>query len=613
MSVEVVRGSFAFPTVSLEVRRSSREDMEAALRELAGRKDAWAALPIRRKIELLDGLIQDLVRTASRWATDAMDAKGLSPNSTAAWEEWASGPHIVMLQLRELRDSLRSIQRTGRPRIPGKLTRRPDGHVVARVFPRTGYDRLLWNGVTAEVWMQPSATPGEIVASQAAAYREAARGGKVALVLGAGNAACVGASDLLDRLFVRNQVVLYKVNPVNEYLGPRFEESFRALIEEGFLRIVYGGGEEGAFLCQHPGVDEIHVTGSDKTFYTIVFGTGPAGEKRKRDCQPLLQKPVTAELGNVSPVIVVPGPWTDEDLAYQAEHIASMLAANAGFNCLTPRVLVQHAAWDRREKLLDHLRRVLARVPLRRAYYPGAPQRLDAFLSAHPEAERFGTPTDGELPWALVAGVYPSAAGDICFATEAFCGLFSETALPAGDTADFIHRAVEFANTALWGTLVATILVHPRSSADRTVRAALDRAVADLRYGSVTVNQGAGTAYAIGVTPWGGFPRPDAPWNDVQSGTGFVHNPLMFSHVQKSVVIGPFRPRSRPPWFATQSSGAERVFARLVDFESAPSLRKIPSILRAARPGRGRQPQTGSQQAIRALRGGTTSDSGGAR
>ena len=49
-------------------------------------------------------------------------------------------------------------------------------------------------------------------------------------------------------------------------------ESLRALIEPGYLRIVYGGGAEGAYLVNHATVEEIHITGSDKTHDAIVFG-----------------------------------------------------------------------------------------------------------------------------------------------------------------------------------------------------------------------------------------------------------------------------------------------------------------------------------------------------
>ena len=75
---------------------------------------------------------------------------------------------------------------------------------------------------------------------------------------------------------------MLKFNPVNDfYTDPVFEEAFAPLIRDGFIRTVYGGADVGAYLCQHDGVDEIHVTGSDKTHDAIVYGVGDDGAARK--------------------------------------------------------------------------------------------------------------------------------------------------------------------------------------------------------------------------------------------------------------------------------------------------------------------------------------------
>jgi hypothetical protein len=105
-------------------------------------------------------------------------------------------------------------------------------------------------------------------------------------VLGAGNIASIAPLDVLYKLVAEGQVCMLKMNPVNEYLGPFLEERFRSLIKEGFVRVVYGGGDVGAWLCEHPLVEEIHVTGSARTYNAIVFGGGPEGAERKAKDQP---------------------------------------------------------------------------------------------------------------------------------------------------------------------------------------------------------------------------------------------------------------------------------------------------------------------------------------
>ena len=437
---------------------TSRQEMDRAVGELAGRKAAWTAVGAAERRALVGRLRRDFLAVAERWAAASAAAFGL-PDSG---ETSLTGPYFVLRNLRLLDESLAAIAAGGAPRIPGPVRQRPDGRVVARVFPQDVYDRLFYGGVTAEVWMQPGVTPAELAATQAVAYRRR-DGGGVALVLGAGNVSSIGPMDALYKLFVEDRVVLFKTHPVNAYLGPLLAEAFRALAEGGFFRLVYGGAEEGAYLCAHPGVDEIHITGSDKTYEAIVFGAGDEGRQRKARNAPLLRKPISAELGNVSPVIVVPAPggYRDADLAYQAENLVTMLTNNAGFNCNAARVIVQHAASADRERLLAAVRALLARVPPRRAYYPGASERYHAFLAAHPEAERFGAEAGDQLPWTLISKLDPDARGDLCYSTEAFCGLFAETAIAAGSVAEYLDRAVAFANDSLWGTLNVTLVVPP--------------------------------------------------------------------------------------------------------------------------------------------------------
>jgi hypothetical protein len=256
------------------------------------------------------------------------------------------------------------------------------------------------------------------------------------------------------------------------------------------------------------------------------------------------------------------------------------MSNNAGFNCNASRVLIQYESWALRQPLLQQLRRVLANQPVRPAYYPGAAQRYEAFIQAHPDAERFGTPSEQNLPWTLISNLDPERSNEICFSTEAFCSLCSETALTATNTIEYIERAVEFANEHLYGTLNATIIVHPKSLKDPAIAAAIEQAIARLRYGSIGLNIWGGISFALGVTTWGAFPGHDL--YDIQSGTGVVHNTLMFDKPQKSVLRAPFRSFPKPPWFFSQAKEARKLFPRLVDYEANPSVTKIPGIVIAA-------------------------------
>lgn len=577
MTIDIKHGSPRFPTASSSISASSREEMDTALQALQAHKNAWVALPESERIVILNRLIRDFNAIALRWVDASVKAKGIPADAPAVAEEWGAGVWPVMKGLRQLRQALGEIADVGHPKIPGPVTTRSDGQVVAQVFPLTTYDRIFFMGVTAEMWMEPGVTADEARQTMAEIYHDKNHEGKVALVLGAGNVASIAPLDILYKLFEEDQVAIIKMNPVNAYIGPLLSECFRALIEPGFLRVVYGGASEGAYLCNSELVDEIHITGSDKTFDAIVFGAGPEGAAHKANHEPLLHKRITGELGNVSPVIVVPGPWSNTDLNYQAEHLVTMLTNNAGFNCNATRVIIQHGGWQQREQLLQQMRDVLKQVPPRNAYYPGAQDRQRAFVADHPEAEQYGMAAPDQLPWTLIPGVDLQNSDDICFTTEAFCGLFAETPIEAGSVVEYIDRAVAFCNDEVWGTLNATILVHPKSLKDPQIRESVERAVANLRYGSIGVNYWAGTGFAFGTTTWGAF--PGHPLHDIQSGTGVVHNTLMFARPQKSVLRGPFRATPKPTWFVTQGKTARKVFPKLIAFDAAPSPLKVPGIM----------------------------------
>lgn len=556
---------------------TARDALDEAVREVRSHKDEWLKVGVADRIALIEEMITAFSEVGEAWARASCAGEGISPEDSVGGEEWLVGPYLVLRNLRLLRQTLTDIAQTGRPRIPGPVRNRTDGQVTAQVFPASFYDRILYTGVTAEIWMEPGVRPEDLRAGLADAYRGGAEGseGKVALVLGAGNVSSIGPTDALYKFFVENQVVVYKMHPLNAYLGPLIEQGFRPMVDRGFLRVVYGDAEEGAYLCQHEGIDEIHITGSHHTVEAIVFGPGEEGKKRKAERRPKLTKRITAELGNVSPLIVVPGPWTDDDIAYQAENIASSLTNNAGFNCNATRVIVLQEEWNQRRELMTAVRKVLAGTPTRPAFYPGAEERFETFSEEHPEMETFGRRGDGHLPWGLIAGLDPDADDEICFTTEAFCGITSETSLPAADASQFLERAVDFVNEKLWGTLNVTLVVHPASLRDPETRAAFDRAIANLRYGTVAINHWAGVNFGMMTTSWGAFPGHDL--YDIQSGCGVVHNTLMLDRPQKSILRAPFRVAPKPPWFVSHGN-ARNLGETLSDFETEPSVFKLPRL-----------------------------------
>jgi len=554
------------------------EVLDQAIASLRTAAPGWCATGVVERQRILEELRHTTLAAGPAWVAAAARAKGIAPGDALEAEDWGSGIATATRYLALLSTTLQDIAETGRPQPPAIRT---DGaRVVVDVLPAERFDRLLFQGFSAEAWLTPGVSEEQARARMGRIYRpdhEPVPG--VSVVLGAGNVSSIGPLDALYQLFALDRVVLLKMNPVNAHLGPHIAEAFQPLIERAVLRIVYGGADVGRHLTNHPDIAAIHVTGSDRTYEAIVFGDGEEGRARKQRAEPSLDRTVTAELGNVTPVIIVPGPWSARDLAYHGDNIASMLVHNAGFNCVASRMLVQHRAWSKRGALLDAVRDSLARATPRVPYYPGADERYDEATRHHEHVERFGPP-ETELPFTLLPELDPDGPEPSTFSTEAFCGVLGEVALETDRSVPaFIDAAVDFCNERLWGTLAASILIHPCSLEDPEVRAALDRALERLRYGTIVVNHWPGAAYAFMSTPWGAYPG-SAP-EDIQSGTGVVHNTYLLEDVEKTIVRGPFRSRVKLPWFHDHRR-ADALVPRIAELSATGGASVLPGLLAAA-------------------------------
>jgi acyl-CoA reductase-like NAD-dependent aldehyde dehydrogenase len=547
-----------FPEPPAAVAATSLADVDAAVERVSSKKQAWVATPIPERIALLRQCLAGVAREASAWVRDVCAVKGLSPEENLAGEEWLAGPATTARNVRLL---ISALEANGQPALPSSH-QRPNGQWVVRVVPADLREKLMFAGMSVDVWIEPGKP-----ASQGRIYREPKGAGKVALVLGAGNVSSIPPMDVLYKLFVEDEVVVLKMNPVNAVAGPHIARAFQSLVDAGFLAVLYGGAEVGAHLANHPKIDTLHVTGSDRTYDAIVWGQDPAEQaRRKAEHQPINARPFSAELGCVTPCLVVPGNWSDDDLEFQARHVASMVAQNASFNCNAAKVLVTAKGWAQRGRFLDKVHAALARVPARKAYYPGADARYRGFLEHYPEAQPLGAANEGSVPWTVIPNV-PPVRGEYALTQEAFCGVLAEVELDANNAREFLERAVTFANDSCWGTLSCMLLIDEDTA--RSEAQALDSAVERLRYGGVCINAWAGVMYGLASPTWGAF--PGHPNTDIQSGTGVVHNTFLLDYPQKSVVRAPFRIKPTPVWFFDHKN-LRGLGENLLRLETAPGL-----------------------------------------
>ncbi|WP_341946478.1 aldehyde dehydrogenase family protein [Microbacterium sp. LWH11-1.2] len=578
-------------TVTPALGEGVRERLDVAITDLHDGARTWSALTVAQRVTLLRAVRTSVAAAAEDWANTAAASKGLDGRHPLRGEEWLSGPYSVLGALDAYIETLSRLAAGTNPLDGVRVTRAPGGRTRVHSFPLTGIDRFLLSGYTGEVWLEPGVTPNAARAAAGLAQRTPAESGGVGLVLGAGNITSIPVLDVMYELLAHNRTALLKVNPTQDALVPVYKRAFAPLIEPGFLRIVRGGPEVGAYLTGHRDLAHVHITGSAATFDAIVWGPSKgagaaATARRRRENRPQLKKPITAELGGVSPIIIVPGAWTDADITYHAEHVATMRLQNAGHNCIAGQVVILSSDWDQADAFRAALRRAYANAPERPVWYPGSPSRMHLATEEYPDAlvlgDRLLVEIDGDDDPAALQS------------TEYFAPVLGVVTVPGTGQA-FLDAAVAHANEKLQGTLGANLLIDPVT--ERSLGAGFERAITALRYGSIAINGWTAFGFITPTLTWGAFPGNTI--DEVGSGIGVVHNALLLDRVERSVIRGPFRPLPRslpllngggrltilpkPPWFVSARTGAE-VSEGLTRFRaSGDTLGLVKTLLRAMR------------------------------
>lgn len=562
---------------------STITSVDEAVAALKAGESSWARTTLAQRRALLEQLRVATEAAAAEWVETALQIKGLAADSPLAGEEWISGPYAVLGGANGLAASLEKLEKGGSPLDGYKITAAPGGRTAIQVLPHGIFDHLLFSGFEVEVWSKPGVERPTLKALAGLGQRRPEETDGVCAVMGAGNIFSITPLDVLYQLFADNRVVVLKLNPITDPLLPILERIFAGFIDGGFVRILTGGVEIGQALTQHPDVTSVHMTGSSATHDAIVFGGGATGKKNKQAKTPVLAKPITSELGGVSPTIIVPGKWSKADLKFQAEHLVTQKLHNNGYNCVASQIAIVSSDWPQKDAFIEELRAAFDRAPSRADYYPGSADRVKAARSTYKSAERLGK----DKSRTLVVGLKPTNT-EKALGVEYFAPVLGVTELP-GTGAGFLDAAVEAANTQFVGTLGVNIIARPNTIAELGDR--FEQAIVNLRYGTIAVNAWTGVGYLTPQASWGAFPGHTI--DDVQSGIGVVHNTLLIADPERTVVRGPFRPSPRtlinrelsiapkPPWFVTNKT-AGVTGRRLTYFASKPSWLKLPAIFASA-------------------------------
>ncbi len=499
---------------------------------------------------MLEETISNIKEVSFFWATICSDNKGTT-KTPAEGEEWLGGPFASVLATQYYIKSL-----TNDDDLKEKKYNSEENSY--KVFPNNFMERITFPFIDAKVIFNKSMSFDDINKYRGFSKRYDIDP-SITLVLGAGNFSSIPYLDVLYHLITRKSVILLKLNPVNEYLKPVFEKVFQNFIERGYIIVTTGNIDESKYMATHPGINHIHLTGSDKTFEDIVYGRELTDKERKtKSLSKINNKPISSELGNVTPIIIHPGKWSTSDIKYQARKIVTAKLNNNGFNCIAAQVVVLPDGWGQTDTLIKFVKHYMSKAKERKAYYPESIERLEK-LEKDKGYERVNALSCVTPHLTREIKAYSKFEVDEVWSSTIYFKKIEYTSVE-----DFADKAIDYCNDELWGNLGVSVIIkdHDRKFNKHITNLYIDK----LNYGTVAINEWAAIGYIIPQLPWGGFPGNRD--NDIQSGQSVVHNSMLFESPLKGVVNTKFR-ISRlidPPWFVTNKK-ARRLFKNLTYYQ----------------------------------------------
>ena len=533
----------------------SKIDIDRKISKLRVNSSEFLNLDKTTLISLLNQTIENIKAISYYWATLASEKKGIL-NKSKEGEEWIGGPFACIYAIQYFIDSLQNEDGLNKSYFD-------DSQKSYKVFPTKNIEKLLFPFLEGEVRFGKNLSFEQINEFRGFANRFKNNKSKITLILGAGNVSSIPVLDALFHMIAYKSVIYMKLNPVNDYLLPILTQVFEPFISRGYMIITEGDMEASKYLTQHEGFHQTHLTGSNYTYENIVYGKILTDKERSVKALPKInKKPITTELGNVTPIIVHPGNWSRSEIKHQAKKIVTAKLNNSGFNCIAAQVIVLPKDWKHTQKLKDDILFYLKKVGDTTSYYPGASENLDQLL----ETENYEQINN-------LSCNTPFLVSDLDLEKEYANKEVWSTALyfkeiPYTSNENFCSNSIEYVNNELWGNLGVTVLI--KNHKKKTNQSILNDYVENLKYGTVAINEWSALGFVIPTLPWGGYPGNKD--NDIQSGQGYVHNSLLFESPQKGVVYSRFRlsPIIDPPWFVTNNK-AHRIFKNLTYYQATKS------------------------------------------
>ena len=374
------------------------------------------------------------------------------------------------------------------------------------VFPNTLKDRIVYLGRKDILRVNGKPTQTNFYDKES----------KIIAILGAGNYS--SSLEIIKAIFLENAVVVHKPHPLNFETDKIWAKVLEPLVRENILSFCIP--EDGQKLTQDTRISKIYFTGGANTAKAI---------KQSTDAE------LISECGGNNPCIIVPGVWTAREIKHQAIQIVTVAKLNGGAICGRPQTIITSKHWEQRTEFLNAIRDAIADyTPSTGTYYPNSENVKAEFSEHNPNAEII-KPENGIHRASDFMFITDINKDDFCTTTEAFCQIMNEVPLDISTDVDsFLENAVKFCNTKLHGTLTSCILVD--KATQKANAKAINKAVINLKYGSVTVNIMSVFTFFNPYLTWGGNEDKD----NTISGYGHFGNLLNYENIEKSIIFDKF-------------------------------------------------------------------------
>jgi len=533
----------------------SKIDIDRNISKLRVNSSEFLNLDKTNLISMLEQVIDNIKTISYYWASLSSEKKGHLTKSKEG-EEWIGGPFSCIYALQYFIEYLQDEDGLD-------INNFDETNKSYKVFPTKNIEKLLFPFLEGEIRFGKNLNFDQINEYRGFANRFNNNKAKITLVLGAGNVSSIPVLDALFHMIAYKSVIYIKLNPVNDYLLPIFTQVFEPFISRGFMIITEGDMEASKYLTEHDGFQHTHLTGSNYTYESIVYGKTLSDKERSLKTLPKInKKPITTELGNVTPIIVHPGNWSRSEIRHQAKKIVTAKLNNSGFNCIAAQVIVLPKDWKHTLKLKADIKHYLKKIGDTTSYYPGAIENLNDLNNSN-NYEQINN-INCSTPFLISNLDLEHEYGN----KEVWSTALYFKEISYNSYEDFCTNSVNYVNNELWGNLGVSVLIKNYKKKKNEI--ILNSYVENLKYGTVAINEWSALGFVIPSLPWGGYPGNKD--NDIQSGQGYVHNSFLFESPQKGIIYSKFR-LSRlidPPWFVTNKK-AHRIFKNLTYYQATNS------------------------------------------